>query len=933
MKFVFILSLVHFISPYEWDGKSKCPRSCNCLESFVDCSDKDLKRVPSDLPPWTNVLDLTNNSLQESGVLDVLKNYPNLKELKFDWNQFTNIPITSRLQNLSVLSVSYNKITSWDPHIWTLLPNLKFLDVSYNEVENLIPEMFPKSCVLLSLNLNNNKISYIKKDSFDGFRKLRDLKLSRNHLAHLGKDVFRQLSNLRSLDLNRNRFTRIEGLTFKGLENLTVLKIRQNFVSSLEDGSFWGLQNLHILKLDHNKIRNVSKGWTYGLTSLRELFLGMNRIHFIETDAWEACKYLKSLDLSNNDLTEIHFSTFEHLTELIELKLNNNGINSIQEGSFNSTPELKVLDLGQNKISWLIEDTSGVFIGLRKLQKLSLASNEITSINQKAFYGLTSLSELDLTANHIKTIQENAFINLPLHILLMNTSSLICDCSLAWFQVWLVNNRILLPESYCTYPELLKGKNFTSIPVQGFLCSKNESLKPIITQGPESKTTVLGSKVNISCTAWSSSNSTLNFKWKQNNDDVDSRLTETFNNTAVLYFNHILPGHAGKYQCIVFNDFGTVYSKKATLKVLVLPVMVKKPGNLTVKAGSTAKLECSAIGEPTPQVAWQKDGGIEFPAAQERRMHVMPSDDVFFIVNAKPIDSGLYSCIAENSAGTVTANATLTVQEAPTFTKKMEDKEVRIGMSTVFECMGSGWPKPKIRWWKDGVLLSSSYRHFMTASDQLLIITDVKDIDAGMYQCEMSNLLGNEKTTAYLSIKSGYSTSCDNITGVMIISIVCCAVGTSAVWVIIIYQTRRHLSNNHLSSKDLIHQRTTLDNKSDNSSTSKDSGTGNSTKRSTEDFRLEVLITQESPIESSEIQETSAQVNSPLLQCSCYCSDPNARCSCSPLQREQTRSNHERCKSDRPFSTPINKSEMPLVRIHTNNSYSCLYKGNKPTEV
>lgn len=85
----------------------------------------------------------------------------------------------------------------------------------------------------------------------------------------------------------------------------------------------------------------------------------------------------------------------------------------------------------------------------------------------------------------------------------------------------------------------------------------------------------------------------------------------------------------------------------------------------------------------------------------------------------------------------------------------MEDKEVKIGMSTVFECMGSGWPKPKIRWWKDDVLLTSSYRHFMTANDQLLIITDVKDADAGRYQCEMSNLLGIEKTTAYLSIKSG----------------------------------------------------------------------------------------------------------------------------------------------------------------------------------
>lgn len=92
-----------------------------------------------------------------------------------------------------------------------------------------------------------------------------------------------------------------------------------------------------------------------------------------------------------------------------------------------------------------------------------------------------------------------------------------------------------------------------------------------------------------------------------------------------------------------------------------MPTFVKTPGDNTIRTGNTAKLECAAEGHPTPEIAWQKDGGTDFPAARERRMHVMPDDDVFFITDVKLEDMGVYSCTAKNTAGTVSANASLTV--------------------------------------------------------------------------------------------------------------------------------------------------------------------------------------------------------------------------------------------------------------------------------
>jgi hypothetical protein len=94
---------------------------------------------------------------------------------------------------------------------------------------------------------------------------------------------------------------------------------------------------------------------------------------------------------------------------------------------------------------------------------------------------------------------------------------------------------------------------------------------------------------------------------------------------------------------------------------LVFPTFTKTPVDIRVKAGNTARLECHAEGSPPPEVAWKKDGGDDFPAARERRMHVMSNDDVFFIVNVKAADMGVYSCTAQNVAGVIVANATLTV--------------------------------------------------------------------------------------------------------------------------------------------------------------------------------------------------------------------------------------------------------------------------------
>ena len=91
-----------------------------------------------------------------------------------------------------------------------------------------------------------------------------------------------------------------------------------------------------------------------------------------------------------------------------------------------------------------------------------------------------------------------------------------------------------------------------------------------------------------------------------------------------------------------------------------------------VEAGSSARMECAAQGVPAPKVTWKKDFGADFHAAIERRINsIQPNDDQFTSVNSfimqrvKGDDTGVYTCTAENPAGIISWNMSLSVLDMP----------------------------------------------------------------------------------------------------------------------------------------------------------------------------------------------------------------------------------------------------------------------------
>uniref|UniRef100_A0A8C5V511 Leucine rich repeats and immunoglobulin like domains 3 n=1 Tax=Microcebus murinus TaxID=30608 RepID=A0A8C5V511_MICMU len=747
-----------------------------------------------------------------------------LREVKLNNNELETIPNLGPVStNITLLSLAGNRIVEIVPEHLKEFQSLETLDLSSNNISEL-KTAFP-SLQLKYLYINSNRVTSVEPGYFDNLANtLLVLKLNRNRISAIPPKMFK-LPQLQHLELNRNKIKNVDGLTFQGLGALKSLKMQRNGVTKLMDGAFWGLSNMEILQLDHNNLTEITKGWLYGLLMLQELHLSQNAINRISPDAWEFCQKLSELDLTFNHLSRLDDSSFLGLSLLNTLYIGNNRVSYIADCAFRGLSSLKTLDLKNNEISWTIEDMNGAFSGLDKLRRLILQGNRIRSITKKAFTGLDALEHLDLSDNAIMSLQGNAFSQMKkLQQLHLNTSSLLCDCQLKWLPQWVAENNFqTFVNASCAHPQLLKGRSIFAVSPDGFVC--DDFPKPQITVQPETQSAIKGSNLSFICSAASSSDSPMTFAWKKDNELLHDAEMENYAHlraqggevmeyTTILRLRNVEFASEGKYQCVISNHFGSSYSVKAKLTVNMLPSFTKTPMDLTIRAGAMARLECAAVGHPAPQIAWQKDGGTDFPAARERRMHVMPEDDVFFIVDVKIEDIGVYSCTAQNSAGSISANATLTVLETPSFLRPLLDRTVTKGETAVLQCIAGGSPPPRLNWTKDDSPLVVTERHFFAAGNQLLIIVDSDVSDAGKYTCEMSNTLGTERGNVRLSVIP--TPTCDSpqmtapsldddgwaTVGVVIIAVVCCVVGTSLVWVVIIYHTRRRNEDCSITNTD-----------------------------------------------------------------------------------------------------------------------------------
>ncbi|XP_026827528.1 obscurin isoform X4 [Ooceraea biroi] len=212
---------------------------------------------------------------------------------------------------------------------------------------------------------------------------------------------------------------------------------------------------------------------------------------------------------------------------------------------------------------------------------------------------------------------------------------------------------------------------------------------------------------------------------------------------------------AGKYSCTAMNRYG-----EATCEAVVT-VTDEKPLFQGLPEGL---LELGT----EPRFIWSRDGQ---PFDPEERFKVLFKDneDTLALVfqHVKPEDAGLYTCVAQTSTGNISCSAELTVQgavnqllkdpEKPKLQTESRQSEVSAGGSAMLDLQVKGYPKPDIKWTKDGqeIIAGGRIKYLWEDEESLsLVIKQVTAKDAGVYTIRAKNDLGEDSTQIELIVKS-----------------------------------------------------------------------------------------------------------------------------------------------------------------------------------
>lgn len=292
-----------------------------------------------------------------------------------------------------------------------------------------------------------------------------------------------------------------------------------------------------------------------------------------------------------------------------------------------------------------------------------------------------------------------------------------------------------------------------------FALPKDERVGPKFIQRFEDKEVLEGTRVDLEVEVIGSPKPVVS--WLKDGQPVKSTHNVRIDSDKQVHILTIVKATVddeAEYTCIAKNSEGEVSCTSEVLveEEMTPPQFVKRPKNVQITEGDTARFESVVSGLPSPDIEWLKDGKT-IKESHHFKLDFEENRSILTILDVKLTDESEYTCVISNKAGQDSCRVELLVEESvvpPEFVRKMSSIELTEGDLAQFNVRVSGTPVPDVQWFKDDVPLDDTDRAEIRSDDdqRSLVIKECTPKDAGRYRCTAVNEAGQTSCDGQLIV-------------------------------------------------------------------------------------------------------------------------------------------------------------------------------------
>lgn len=236
-----------------------------------------------------------------------------------------------------------------------------------------------------------------------------------------------------------------------------------------------------------------------------------------------------------------------------------------------------------------------------------------------------------------------------------------------------------------------------------------------------------------------------------------SRVTVHRNGT--LEIRNVRPSDSAEFTCVARNEGGeSVLVVRLEVSEMLRRPTFRNPLNAKIVAqlGEPTALNCSAEGNPPPEIIWIFPSGTQFPKGPHNPQYRIASNGSLMIHKTARDDAGKYRCGARNQVGYIEKLIVLEVGQKPVIlTDALGTVHGIGGDSLSLHCVSDGSPKPHVKWTVpsgriiDRPQISGKY---VLHENGTLVIKEATAYDRGNYVCRAQNSAGHALVTVPVTV-------------------------------------------------------------------------------------------------------------------------------------------------------------------------------------